>query len=217
MSVRSTFHQLDPRKRKRILSAAISEFATSGYAAASINSIVERVGISKGSIFNYFTDKRGLFLFVFQQALEQVKDYLRRVRDESMAEDLFSRLEKMLLAGVSFIRSHPRIYRIYLRVLFEGNLPDRDSLITSLRELSTDYLTEFLVTAKERGEIDRDLDVNVAAFVIEAVLERFLQAYSLEHLDAGMGLYKAQDDEVKRWAQGIIGLLKNGLVGTEHA
>jgi len=117
------------------------------------------------------------------------------------------------LAGVAFIRSHPRVYKIYLRVLFESDLPDRNSLIKSIRLLSTEYLTEFLLVAKERGEIHADVDVREAVFVIEAVLERFLQAYGLQHLDAGSGLYRAPDDEVRRWAGAVIGLLRNGLVG----
>ena len=68
--------------------------------------------------------------------------------------------------------------------------------------------------AKNRGEIDPQIDVNEAAFVMEAVLERFLQAYGLQHLDAGLGLYRASDDEAQRWAQGVVRILRTGLAGT---
>ncbi|MBI5572656.1 MAG: TetR/AcrR family transcriptional regulator [Desulfomonile tiedjei] len=214
MVVSSTFLQLEGRKQQRIVSAALTEFANEGYAGASVNTIVKKTGISKGSLFNYFSDKHGLFMFVFEQALEMVKDYLRRVRDETAAEDLFTRLEKSLMAGVAFIRAHPRVYKIYLRVLYESGLPDRNSLIKSIRRLSIEYLTEFIEVAKSRGEIDPEIDVNEAAFVMEAVLERFLQAYGLQHLDAGLGLYRASDDEAKHWAQGVVRILRTGLAGT---
>ncbi|MEW6351722.1 MAG: TetR/AcrR family transcriptional regulator [Thermodesulfobacteriota bacterium] len=213
MAVSRTFEQLDPKKKKRILSAAITEFATEGYAGASMNVLVEKLGIAKGSIFSYFQDKHGLFMFVFEQALEQVKRYLRRVRDETTSDDLFTRLEKTLLAGVSFIRAHPYIFRIYLRVLFEGDLPNRNTLIGSIRQHSIGYLTEFVEVAKQRGEIRPDIDSTVAAFVIEAVLDRFLQGYCLEHLDTGMGLFGAGGDELERWASGVIAVLRDGLGG----
>lgn len=213
MTVSSTFRQLETRKQQRILAAALTEFANEGYAGASVNTIVKKVGISKGSLFNYFADKHGLFSFVFEQALELVKAYLRRVRDDTASEDLFTRLEQSLLAGVTFIRSNPRVYKIYLRVVYESGLPDRNGLIKSLRGMSIKYLTEFLEVAKERGEINPDVDVNMAAFLMEAVLERFLQSYGLQHLDAGLGLYKASDEEVQRWAQGVVQLLKTGLAG----
>jgi len=214
VGVSAIFRALESRKQQRIFSAALTEFSKEGYAGASLNSIVKKIGISKGSLFNYFFDKHGLFLFVFEQALEMVKDYLRRVRDETASDDLFTRLEKSLLAGVAFIRGHPRVYKIYLRVLFESDLPDRNSLIKSIRLLSTEYLTEFLLVAKERGEIHADVDVREAVFVVEAVLERFLQAYGLQHLDAGSGLYKAPEEEVRRWARSVISLLRNGLAGS---
>jgi AcrR family transcriptional regulator len=214
VTVSATFRSLDGRKQQRILSAALTEFAEEGYAGASVNAIVKRVGISKGSLFNYFSDKRGLFHFVFERALGTVKDYLKTVRDETSEDDLFTRLEKSLLAGVAFIRSHPRVFKIYLRVLFENALPDRNSLIKSIRQSSIEYLVEFLETAKARGEVHADLDVKEAAFVIEAVLERFLQIYGVQYLDAGLGLYKASDEEVRRWAKGVVRLLRTGLAGS---
>ncbi len=215
MAVSRTFEQLDPKKKQRILTAAMTEFATAGYDGASVNALADKIGISKGSIFHYFQDKQGLFMFVFERALEQVKNYLRRVREDTTADDLFTRLEKTMLAGVSFIRSHPRIFQIYLRVLFEGDLPNRTKLIKSIRHNSIDYLTEFVETARQRGEIRPDVDVKVAAFVIEAVMDRFLQGYGLEHLDTGMGLFKAKPEEVERWAAGVIGLLRHGLLGPD--
>jgi TetR/AcrR family transcriptional regulator len=105
------------------------------------------------------------------------------------------------------------VYKIYLRVVYESGLPDRNGLIKSLRGMSIKYLTEFLEVAKDRGEINPDVDVHMAAFLMEAVLERFLQSYGLQHLDAGLGLYKASDEEVQRWAQGVVHLLKAGLAG----
>jgi len=212
--VSATFRGLDGRKQQRILSAALTEFAEEGYSGASVNTIVKRVGISKGSLFNYFSDKRGLFHFVFERALDMVKDYLKTVREETSSDDLFARLEKSLLAGVAFIRSNPRVFKIYLRVLFENGLPDRNSLIKSIRRLSIQYLVEFVEVAKARGEVNSDVDVKEAAFIIEAVLERFLQVYGVQYLDAGLGIYKASDDEVRRWAKRVVSLLRTGLAGS---
>ncbi len=213
MAVSNTFQQLDKRKQKRIVSAALTEFAKRGYAGASINAIVEKVGIAKGSIFNYFTDKQGLFRFVFEQALEMVKGYLRTVRDESADDDVFARIEKSLLAGVAFIRAHPRIYNLYLRVQFESGLPGRTELLKSVRNYSIRYLSELLTTGQERGEIGPELDVEKAAFAVDAVLERFIQAYGVQYVDAGLGVFKADEDEVARWAAGLVELLRYGLSG----
>ena len=65
-------------KQDRILDEALSEFAAKGYARASLNRLVSRLGIAKGSIFKYFRDKPGLFSQVFDFAVERVKRHLRR-------------------------------------------------------------------------------------------------------------------------------------------
>ena len=67
-------------KQERVLDAAIEEFSQKGYARASMNAVVERAGISKGALFNYFGSKSGLFAFVYRMALERIKGYLKAVR-----------------------------------------------------------------------------------------------------------------------------------------
>ena len=54
MSVSRTFQNLPPHKQQRVLDEALSEFARRGYARASLNALVRRLGIAKGSIFQYF-------------------------------------------------------------------------------------------------------------------------------------------------------------------
>lgn len=211
MPVSDRFQQLDRKKQQRIVSAALTEFARRGYQAASINAIVDKVGIAKGSIFNYFSDKQGLFGFVFTQALAMVKNHLRKVRAASEGDEVFTRIEKSLLAGVDFIRAHPRIYNLYLRVQYESGLPGRVEMLKAIRRNSLHFLTELLAEGKNRGELAPDLDLDAAAFMVDALLERFVQAHGVPWIDAGLGIYKAEPEEVERWAVQLCRVLRTGL------
>ena len=51
------FLNLQAEKQNRIIQVAIKEFAQNAYVSASTNRIVKECGISKGSLFKYFTDK----------------------------------------------------------------------------------------------------------------------------------------------------------------
>jgi AcrR family transcriptional regulator len=206
-----TFRNLPKIKQDRITSAAVEEFSDKGYSGASINSLVERLGIAKGSIFQYFGDKKGLFLFVFDKTTDMVKNYLRTVRDQTADKDLFTRLEATLLAGVFFIKEHPIIYRLYLKTLFEYDIPFRNEILQSLREYSLKYLHSLLETAKERGELREDVDIDKASFVLDAIMDRFLQAQSIPHLDAGLGLYKCDEETARRWVAQLMDILRLGL------
>src|SRR5208337_624250 len=120
-AVLATFRQLPPDKQERVLTAALAEFADQGYRAASLNRVVAQAGIAKGSLYQYFPNKEGIFRHIFQHALTQVWRTLTTVKEETLGEDFFARLEKSLLAGVRFLREHPRIFSLYLKIQFDKN------------------------------------------------------------------------------------------------
>lgn len=206
-----TFRNLSQSKQERITDIAIAEFSEKGFYGTSVNALVQRLGIAKGSIFQYFGDKHGLFRFVFNTSMERVKQYLKAVRDETIEEDLFSRLEKTLLAGVTFIQQHPSIYKLYLKILFEPEIPYRGEMLLSLREYSLEYIQSLLETAQQRAEIRTEINPEHAAFMIDAVMDRFLQARTIAHLDAGVGIHAADLHDIRRWVTELIDMIRKGL------
>ncbi|MFZ5571264.1 MAG: TetR/AcrR family transcriptional regulator [Thermodesulfobacteriota bacterium] len=211
MTTKKTFQNLSPSKQDRITLAAIEEFSEKGYAGASINALVDHLGIAKGSIFQYFGDKKGLFYFIFDTCTEMVKARLRIIRDQTRDDQLFSRLEKSLTAGVAFLSEHPRIYKLYLQVLFGSKIPFRDEILLSLRKYSHEYLHSLLESARDKGELRENLDMDKACFVIDAIMDRFLQAHMIRHLDAGVGLHQADDPLIQVWIAELMEIIRHGI------
>lgn len=67
---RPRFSNLDETTRKRILETAAAEFAARGFDGTSLNQLIERLGISKGSFYYYFDDKADLYSTVVDHAWE---------------------------------------------------------------------------------------------------------------------------------------------------
>jgi len=206
-----TFQNLSKDKQERITRIAVEEFSEKGYAQASINSIVSRLGIAKGSIFQYFGDKKGLFIFAFNISMNMVKDYLRTVRDQTESENLFTRLEATLLAGVIFLQKHPVIYRLYIRIMFEYEIPFRNEILLSLREYSLKYFKSLLEDAAKNGELRENINIDKACFVLDAIMDRFLQARTIPHLDAGLGIYNCSEQEAREWIKDLTDILRTGI------
>ncbi|MET7529278.1 TetR/AcrR family transcriptional regulator [Streptomyces goshikiensis] len=59
------------RKRQAIIDAALAEFLTEGYSAASMDAITQRSGVSKATIYKHFGNKERLFLAVVGGVLPQ--------------------------------------------------------------------------------------------------------------------------------------------------
>jgi AcrR family transcriptional regulator len=211
MSVRDTYKKLEADKQQKVLDAAIEEFACHGFRQASMNRMVQKINIAKGSLFQYFGNKDGLFQFIFDHAVGLVRQSLRQVKQETAEADFFERIRRSLLAGIRFIDRHPRVYQIYLKMIFQEDFPLRTQFLQQVHLFSAEYLRPLVETGVERGDLRQDIDLDMTVFMLDALMDRFLQAYSVSFLDAGTGLYKASEAEISRKVDELITLLRLGL------
>ena len=74
-----TFLRLPEEKRRRFLDAAWEEFTSARFVDVSINQIVRRAGIPRGSFYQYFAGKDDLFAYLLEEVRNHVKEEYRRV------------------------------------------------------------------------------------------------------------------------------------------
>ncbi len=211
MAERETFKKLDEAKKARILDAAVEEFSHHGFRQASVNRMVERVGIAKGSLFQYFGSKEGLFTVIFDYAVELVRKTLRQVKKQTGDGDFFERIKESLLAGVGFIERHPRVYRIYLKMIFQEDFPLRAEFLQQVHLFSAEYLQPVVEAGIERGDLRADTDIEMTVFMLDALMDRFLQAYCVPFLDAGASIYQAQAKDLEKKVDEFIKVLRYGM------
>ena len=84
-----TFLRLPEEKRARFLEAAWAEFTRVPFSATSINQIVRRAGIARGSFYQYFKDKEDLLHYLLQSGWNYLAGGYCEVLRES-GGDLFA-------------------------------------------------------------------------------------------------------------------------------
>ncbi|GFK95885.1 HTH-type transcriptional regulator MtrR [Fundidesulfovibrio magnetotacticus] len=211
METTSTFQNIPTDKQLRVLTEARAEFAERGFLGASMNRLAARLGIAKGSLFKYFGSKEGLFAKVFDQAVDRFSEGLRQARDETAGLPLAPRLERILDEGTRLVRQHPDIYRIYLKMLNHEDFPLRERFLSKVRALSTRFLTPVVLQARDRGELPPDLDPDLAVFVLDAVLDRFVLAQAEPWMAAGLALSLEDPEAARRTARKLAALLAGML------
>ena len=215
MSVDERFLRLDGNKRDRILDTAVEEFAGHGFHQASMNRMARSLGIAKGSLFQYFGNKEGMFGFVFGHAVDLVRAYLHDVKMRQAGGDFFDRIRESLRAGIRFIDDHPHIYKIYLKILFQENFPMRAEFLEQVRFFSGRFLTKQVEAGKAEKALRSDLDTSAMVFFLDALLDRFLQSYAVSYLDSGLGLHRAGPEVIERRIGELIATLRQGLARPE--
>lgn len=68
-------------RRKEIIDAAREVFARKGFKDATLEDVAERAEFGKGTLYNYFSNKEGLFICVLEDSFETIK---------KIAEDAFN-------------------------------------------------------------------------------------------------------------------------------
>ncbi|WP_312502836.1 TetR family transcriptional regulator [Lacrimispora sp.] len=68
------FYNLPAGKKKTIRDAAVEEFIRVPFEKASINKIIQAAGISRGSFYTYFVDKRDVLGYIFEDATENFQN-----------------------------------------------------------------------------------------------------------------------------------------------
>ena len=94
-----TFRRLPEEKRKRFLDAAWAEFNRVPIAEVSINQIVQKAGVPRGSFYQYFTDKDDLFWYLMQSVGNHYIGEYRKVIQQAEG-DIF-RAQQMAFDGLT--------------------------------------------------------------------------------------------------------------------
>ncbi len=81
--IKPTFYNLPDDKRRRVIQAIVCEFAEASDEKISINRIVKRAGISRGSFYQYFDDKVDLIEVLLKRFVELVIEGLNKAVKDS--------------------------------------------------------------------------------------------------------------------------------------
>jgi AcrR family transcriptional regulator len=180
---KQTFFNLEFETRQAIVKAAVEEFAQFPFEQASLTKIVEKCGIAKGSMYQYFEDKRDLYLYVVDLAYEQKRAYVGRAF--AIKGDIFSVLEAYYLQSFRFAQDHPLFHQVTNR-FWDSKAEILRSEIEKGRFSRAQDFAAFLAEAMAKGEVNKDLDPEAVFFVYHAVgkdlIDYFEQGQSTQFL-----------------------------------
>lgn len=164
-----------PKNRREVLlQAAAAVFFEQGYAATSIDAIIERAGGSKRNIYNEFGNKEGLFSALVAESANTVlsNQAIEQIEGQDLEETLTAFGQRLLGLYMS-----PALICIYRIAITEANrFPD---LVKAFYEQgpgrATSRLAEVLEAARDRGEIRTDDCLRLAGHFVGMIRENLLQ------------------------------------------
>lgn len=204
-----------PRCRRKearpgeLIQAALDVFVERGYAGARLEDIAQRAGVTKGTVYLYFTDKHELFEAVVRDTLgsmlsrghaiakgfegsasELLREVLARWWHDIVQNDKVSALPKLMISEAG---NFPRLAHFYYQAVIE---PGRA------------LLREVLVRGVRRGEF-RPVDVeNYIHFIIAPLLYRQCMQHSF--LPVVPGLHLGDENFLNAYTEHLLYSLSAG-------
>ncbi len=146
--------------KKKILKAAMAEFAKRGYRATTMNDIARHLKVSKGAIYQYYPSKEDLLR-------ELAGSFIERIVDDASLP-----LERDIIEadGGSFAKVVDDIPEWVFGLVMEMYAESRynatiKQLLRELEEYHGRKLREFLEASKAEGDLPKDLDSKAFADV----------------------------------------------------
>ncbi|NJN22682.1 MAG: TetR/AcrR family transcriptional regulator [Leptolyngbya sp. RL_3_1] len=164
----STFFNLPEPKRQKIIDLAIAEFASRDYDSASISNVVKQAKIAKGSFYQYFADKKDLYLYLVELAMQQKIAFLKAAHPPQPQMGFFPHLRWLFSASTQFDLSHPALSQIVNRAMY-GDVPFREDVLQRTQFASSGYLYDLIKGGIEQGDINASVSPDLALFVINGL------------------------------------------------
>jgi AcrR family transcriptional regulator len=107
--------------RRRILDAALREFAARGYASTPVDAIVRAAGISPGLLYHYFPSKLDVLRAVFEESMADVQASFAAADDTANPRD---RLAALLRAASAIVKERRDFWALSYGVRMQREVLD---------------------------------------------------------------------------------------------
>ena len=169
------FEKLPSEKKKKILDICIEEFGNNGYVSTSTNTIVKRADISKGTLFNYFGNKKNLFLYVLDYTTDYYVNYLIK-RMKVNSSDFFQRIVDWAELKMTVSIEKPAIYNFFLVAYL--NIPEQLKSDIAVRyqklyEKGMFLSLDGIDMSKFRDDIDKEKAIELLLITFTGLTEKY--------------------------------------------
>src|SRR5205085_5057956 len=167
--------------KEKIVQAAIQLFQERGYEKTTSNDIAASAGVSVGSFYVYFTDKRQLLLTIFDRLGDELfKNIFDGLKPEHLFDEEFpARIKQAVANTVLDKQKLSGLHRVICElVLKDAEFATRHKAMT---ERSIAKLQE-LISLANKAKLTYEIDVEAASFVVHRVVFDLSQDYFTETL-----------------------------------
>jgi len=203
-------------KRQLIVRCAMRHFAEHGYQGARIEDMAIELQIAKGSIFQHYGSKAGLFLEAYRQAVAALPRWLD-APDEVLDRGFFEVVKHWLERTEHLAKEDWVPYRVTLIGTYGTDLSLRREINRFMVSEDPYGTLEFIEWGQQRGEVRADLDLETVVSMVDWLTSSLQDAIVTEELDPGLFHRWEHQPERQRMRLAHFEILLESAIGAQAA
>jgi AcrR family transcriptional regulator len=214
---KETFFNLSEQKRNDFINETLLEFSKYNFETASINRIIQNLGIARGSVYQYFDDKLDLWLYIKDYAENVKMEYIKSVKRDNFPS-FWDYYRELFVRGVDFDIEKPLCSQFLYRVGFKESSNEVKPYLDSWKEKANRVFSQWIETEKKLGSFNKDLSTEIIVhFLITSTMsisELLQQKYKVDfenNLRENKPLFGLNKAEIVSAANDLINLFEKSL------
>jgi len=162
--------------KEKIIQSATRLFQERGFEKTTSNDIAAEAGVSVGSFYVYFNDKRQLLLLIFDRLADELfKNVFENLQPEHLFDaDLRTRIKQAVSKSIIDKQKNAGLHRVICELILKDE--EFAARHKALLERAIAKLRELISLASKAG-ITCEIDVEAAAFVVHRTVFSLSQDY----------------------------------------
>lgn len=207
-----TWARLDPARRSAVIDAAEAEFGAHGFSRGSLNVIARRAGVAKGSLFQYFADKRDLYAFIADIGSQRVRAYMEtRIIELDSSRPFFDFLTDLMDSWVAYFADHPHERSLHAAASFEVDTDARISVRSVIHRHYLEVLRPLVRDAQNRGDLRADADTEALLSLLLMIFPHLALAPYVRGMDPILGLDEPTPEQPALAVRRLVAVLRDAF------
>lgn len=168
---KQTFLNLNAQKQRNIVYAALTEFTEQGYTLGSVGTIAKKASVAKGSMYQYFEDKKEFYLYLMDYAYSMVKTALKMQLEETIQkfESIELLLEQWNVLFWNIINSYQAEVCFSIATLREQDIDIRNRVDQWKNEYRITLIEPQIKKLMEFDQVRTDIDTEFCSLYCQSV------------------------------------------------
>ena len=181
--------------------ATLDEFSCKAFHEASLNDIIRKVNMNKGSFYYRFHDKMDLYLSMIERiGMEKIRYFTENSLFTEFPTDFFDQMHLLARSSIQFAKAEMRIFNFWKRFRNEDS-QIRQMVKTTFKEMSDSTLDSFVIIALKNGQFSDRFPEDFIILLVRFIISN-LDSFIEPELD---------DDGVVKLVDSLVLFLRHGL------